>query len=134
MYVLDTNSVICFFKGQGRVADRLFDVPPSSVALPAIVLYELETGIAKSADASRRRAQLRHLTSTLQILPFGIDEAVAAASIRAALERDGCPIGPLDTLIAGTAVAAHGTLVTRNLREFSRVPGLEVEDWYGDAP
>jgi hypothetical protein len=49
------------------------------------------------------------------------------------LEADGTPIGPLDTLIAGTALACRGVIVTRNVSEYGRVPGLIVEDWYGDA-
>lgn len=130
MYVLDTNTVIYFFKGQGRIVERLLAVPPSAIAIPTIVLFELETGLAKSTDPERRLAQLRHLTQTVELLPFGADEARAAASLRATLERDGMPIGPMDTLIAGTTLAAGGTLVTRNVRELGRVPGLTVEDWY----
>ena len=65
------------------------------------------------------------------MLPFGPEEARVTAQLRARLESQGTPIGPLDTLIAGTALAHGGVLVTRNLREFARVPGLALEDWYG---
>lgn len=61
---------------------------------------------------------------------FGCAEARVAASIRATLEQAGTPIGPVDTRIAGTAVANRGVLITRNVREFGRVPGLTVQDWY----
>lgn len=64
-------------------------------------------------------------------MTLGLAEAVAAAKVRAGLEAKGTPIGPLDTLIAGTALAAGGTLVTRNVKEFRRVDGLLVENWYG---
>ena len=64
------------------------------------------------------------------VLPFGVEEAKAAAALRARLESAGAPIRPMDTLIAGTALAHRGVLVTRNVREFGRVPGLAVEDWY----
>ncbi len=130
MYVLDTNTVIYFFKGMGNVVERLLETPPSEVAVPAVVVYELETGIAKSAAPVRRREQLAAFLGAARVLPFGAAEARAAADIRARLEAAGTPIGPLDNLIAGTAVARGGVLVTRNVREFGRIEGLSVEDWY----
>ena len=130
MFVLDTNTVIYFFKGKGGVSDRLLATSPAEVALPSVVLYELETGIAKSSQPSRRRAQLGALVAASRVLPFGLAEAQAAAAVRAALEVAGTPIGPLDNLIAGTAVAHRGVLVTRNIREFGRIAGLTVENWY----
>ena len=130
MYVLDTNTLIYFFRGDGRVAERLLATSPADVALPAVVVYELETGIAKSFDPAKRRGQLDQLLQVVAVLPFGAGEARAAAAVRAQLELAGTQIGPMDTLIAGTAVARRGVLVTRNAREFGRVPGLAVEDWY----
>lgn len=130
MYVLDTNTLIDFFRGDGRVAERLLATSPADVALPAVVVYELETGIAKSSDSARRRSQLDQMLRVVTVLPFGVEEAKAAAGLRARLESEGTPIGPLDTLIAGTALAHRGVLVTRNVREFGRVAGLTVEDWY----
>jgi len=130
MYVLDTNTLIDFFRGDGRVAERLLATSPADVALPAVVVYELETGIAKSSDAAKRRSQLDQLLQVVAVLPFGLEEAKAAAALRAQLEVAGTPIGPMDTLSAGTAVAHRGVLVTRNVREFGRVAGLAVEDWY----
>jgi len=130
MFVLDTNSLIYFFKGKGRVAERLLETPPSDIGVPAIVLYELEVGIAKSSAAKKRRKQLGELVDLVNLLPFGDAEARAAAALRAALEKRGKPIGPIDTLIAGTAVANRATLVTHNTSEFSRVSGLKVVDWY----
>ena len=131
MYALDTNTLIYFFKGMGEVGRRLLEASPSDVAVPAIVLHELETGIAKSFDPARRRAQLDAMLTVVKILPFGREEARVSAAIRAELEALGTPIGPLDTLIAGTAARHDAVLVTRNVREFGRVRGLRVEDWYG---
>ncbi len=128
-YALDTNTVAYFFKGQGGVADRLLATPPSDVAIPSVVLYELEVGVAKSSSP-RRAEQLRSLVDAVTLLPFGAEEARVCAQIRAELERRGTPIGPLDTLIAGTALRYGATLVSRNTGEFGRVPGLVVEDWY----
>lgn len=133
MFVLDTNTLIYFFRGEGRVADRLLATSPADIAVPTVVLYELETGIARSNSPAKRRAQLEQLLRVVSLLPFGADEARAAATIRAALEQQGTPIGPMDTLIAATALAARGVLITRNIREFQRVPGLAVEDWYSPA-
>ena len=129
MYVLDTNSVVFFFKGQGRVGERLLAQKPVEVALPAIVLYELEVGVVRSKAPARRREQLDTLLDATRVIPFGPAEARAAAQIRAEL-GSGEGIGPLDTLIAATALVSRGTLVTHNTREFRRVPGLSVEDWY----
>jgi tRNA(fMet)-specific endonuclease VapC len=128
--VLDTNTVIYFFKGQGRVAERLSAEAPSEIALPAVVLYELMVGLFRSGQPERRRAQLAELARSVAVLPFGTQEAEHAARLRTTLETAGQPIGPLDTLIAATALAHGATLVTRNTRELGRVPGLVVEDWY----
>jgi tRNA(fMet)-specific endonuclease VapC len=133
MFVLDTNTLVYFFRGSGNVAARLLSVAPAEVAVPAVVVYELETGIAKSTDPAKRRGQLDQLLRAVTVLPFGLDEAKAAAGVRARLETEGTPMGPMDTLIAGTALAHRGVLVTRNVREFGRVAGLAVENWYGDS-
>lgn len=130
MYALDTNSLIYFFKGMGRVGARLLSARTGQIAVPSVVLFELETGLAKSASAAHRRRQLDELLRTVRLLPFAATEAREAAGARASLERAGQQIGPFDVLIAGTALAHRATLVTRNVREFSRVPGLVVEDWY----
>jgi tRNA(fMet)-specific endonuclease VapC len=133
MFVLDTNTLVYFFRGEGEVARRLLSSAPAEIAIPTVVVYELETGIAKSKDAAKRRGQLDQLLQVVAVLPFGIEEARAAAVLRARLEHEGTPIGPMDALIAGTALAHRGVLVTRNVREFGRVPGLAVQNWYGDA-
>jgi tRNA(fMet)-specific endonuclease VapC len=131
MYLLDTNSLIYFFKGEGQVARRMLAMPPGSLAIPAVVLFELEVGIAKSTSPERRRQQLAQLLALLPVLPFGAPEATIAGRLRASLELAGTPIGSLDTLIAATALRHAATLVTRNLKEFRRVDGLVLEDWYG---
>lgn len=130
MYALDTNTLIYFFKGAGRVTEHLFNTAPASIAIPAIVLYEIETGIAKSSQPEKRRQQLDQLLEIITLLPFDRPAATCAASIRARLEQTGIPIGPLDTLIAAIALANNTTLVTHNTREFSRVPDLPLTDWY----
>jgi tRNA(fMet)-specific endonuclease VapC len=130
VYALDTNSVSYFLKGRGRVAERLFAEPPSRVGLPSVVLYELVYGAARSEAPADLKDRLEALLHTLRILPFGEAEARAAAGIRADLEAVGKPIGPVDVLIAATALVHSAVLVTHNVREFRRVKGLRLEDWY----
>ena len=130
MYILDTNTLIYFFKGMGNISSSLLKNPPNNISIPTIVLYELEVGIAKSAHPEKRIIQLRSLTSIVTILPFGIDEVRCAATIRADLEKQGTPIGPYDVLIAGTALANKGILVTHNTKEFERIQELQLEDWF----
>lgn len=130
MYILDTNTLIYFFKGLGGVAGTLFSTEPANIGIPAIVIYEIQTGIAKSTSPRKRKQQLKSLTEAVAILPFSIEEAKASATIRSRLEQNGTPIGHYDVLIAGTAMAHKGILVTHNLTEFKRVKGLKTEDWF----
>ena len=130
MYVLDTNTLIYFFKGEGNVGEEMLARSPEDIGIPSIVLYELAVGIAKSTSPRKRQAQLTELSSAVRILPFGAAEAQVSAAIRSRLKKVGQPIGPHDVLIAGTAKAANATLVTHNTREFKRVRGLVLEDWY----
>jgi len=71
MYVLDTNTLIYFFKGLGGVSKRVLAVPPKQICIPSIVLYELEVGIARSKSPKKRRKQLEDFTSLVKVLPFG---------------------------------------------------------------
>jgi tRNA(fMet)-specific endonuclease VapC len=132
MFVLDTNTLIYFFKGEGGVADELLSRPPAEIAVPSIVLYELRYGILKSTAEGKLSRQLEEFSRSVDILEFGEREAEAAADIRTELEQKGTSIGPYDILIAGISRAHGGILVSRNLKEFRRVSGLQVVDWYGE--
>jgi tRNA(fMet)-specific endonuclease VapC len=129
-YCLDTNTLIYFFKGLGDVSNRLLTTPPGEIAIPAVVIFELEVGIGKSTSPRKRITQLQEITSLVNIISFGPSEAKCAAGIRIKLERQGVPIGPYDMLIAASALANNSTLVTHNKSEFERVAGLKIEDWY----
>ncbi len=131
-FALDTNTVICFLKNQGNVAERWLAQSRPTMFLPTVVVSELEFSVLNSSSPHKRRRQLTSLVETLQLLPFDYDSALHAAEIRLALARKGTPIGPADLMIAATARAHDATLVTRNLREFSRVPNLEIENWFSD--
>ena len=129
-YCLDTNTLIYFFKGLGNVSNQMLIVPPGEIAIPAIVIFELEVGIGKSSSPRKRITQLQEFSSLVTIIPFGQSEAKCAAGIRIKLERQGLSIGPYDILIAASALSNNCTLVTHNTREFERVKGLKIEDWY----
>ena len=130
MFMLDTNTLIYFFKGMGEVEKNLFAHSPRDIFIPSIVIYELQVGIAKSNNPQKREKQLATLLEQVTILEFGEREAKASARIRADLEKKGTPIGPIDILIAGSAKVHNLTLVTHNTKEFMRVEGLALKDWF----
>jgi tRNA(fMet)-specific endonuclease VapC len=129
-YVLDTNTLIYFFKGIGNVADHLLSTPPDDIGIPAIVVFELAAGIRKSNFPQKRTAQLKEFLDIVRVIPFSLEEAQAAARIRVELEKKGLSIGPYDVLIAATALAADATLITRNIKEFQRIDPLRIQDWF----
>jgi tRNA(fMet)-specific endonuclease VapC len=101
--------------------------------VPAAAMFELEYGIAKSERGPQSRIPLdAFLSNGFEFAPFDAPDAREAGGIRAALERAGSPIGPFDYLIAAQARRRGATLVTTNMREFERVPGLIVTDWAGE--
>ncbi len=132
MHCLDTNAVISLLKGGSpRLLARFeIELAREAIALPAIVLFELEYGVAKS---ERRRENDERLAifrrAPIPVLPFDTEDAREAGDIRAALAKAGKPIGPYDVLIAAQARRRGATLVTANRREFARVPGLKTENW-----
>ncbi len=107
----------------------MLSVSPNDIGIPAVVLYELEYGIARSTSPKKRAKQLEELCALVVVLTFGNEEAKTSATIRVALEKKGTPIGPYDVMIAGTALCKQGVLVTKNTKEFRRVPGLEIINW-----
>lgn len=127
-YLLDTNAVIAVLNdANSTVATNLKSKAPRDVALSSIVVHELYYGAFKS----RRREQNVNLVDSLlfEVLGFDKEDARQAGEIRGHLAAVGSPIGPYDVLIAGQAAARGLILVTNNIREFGRVPGLSVEDW-----
>lgn len=131
-YLLDTNAVIAALNTpSGPVMHRLHTLAPADVGVSAIVMHELYFGAFKS----KRRDQNLSFVNALRfaVLPLETEDARHAGDIRAWLAAQGTPIGAYDVLIAGQARARGLILVTRNLREFERVPGLKAENWQ-DAP
>ncbi len=135
MLILDSNTISYYLRGDPQIVPRVQALAPAEVGVPAIVEYELRYGLLRlPQDAAKPRlAALMQLLQPMQRLPFDSDCAAHAARIRAELEAAGTPIGPHDTLIAATALRNQATLVTRNVREFSRVPGLQWLNWHEAA-
>lgn len=132
MLMLDSNTISYYFRGDPRVVPRLQALRPVDIAVPAIVEYELRYGLLRlpSDAAASRLAALAQLLRPMQILPFDSECAALAARIRVDLEAAGTPICPHDTLIAATVLRHQATLVTRNVREFARVQGLQWVNWH----
>ena len=129
-YMLDTNICIYAIKNKPeQVLRRLEDNMQYGLCISAITLAELEHGVEKSLFPERNRAALMQFISILDVLPFDDLAAVKYGEICAHLQKIGKPIGTMDMLIAGHAKAEHMILVTNNVREFERVPDLEIENW-----
>lgn len=129
-YFLDTNICVYALKGKGdRIARRMSALSPSQLAVASMVEAELLLGAAKSDQPDRTLQVVRRFLAVLKVVPFDSDAAAHYARVRAHLERRGRPIGANDYVIAATVLAAGGTLVSANVKEFERVPGLALENW-----
>lgn len=127
-YMLDTDTVSYALRGQGRVATRLVERPPSRLGISSITLAELRFG------AERRRSRKLHslidaFVESVAVLPLDAVAADRFALVAATLTRQGLPIGTFDTLIAAHALALDLILVTNNVQHFERVAGLKTESW-----
>ena len=130
MYLLDTN--ICIYAINGRnpkIIDAFKSHTVGEIALSAVTLAELEYGASKSARREHNRLMLIGFASPFKILPFDSGDAEIFGILRARLESVGTPIGPYDLQIAAQALARNHVLVTNNVREFERIPGLKIENW-----
>jgi len=133
MICLDTNIVISIVNGRSsslrhRVGEQMRGGTP--VTLPVVALFEMRYGFAKSDRRPHSERLLeKFLGLGIDILPFEAEDAAHAGEIRAQLEISGTPIGHYDYLIAAQARRRGAALVTLNVKEFSRVPGLIVADW-----
>lgn len=129
-FLFDTNICIELLRaGSRKTLSRLRRYEIDEIAISSITLAELQYGVAKSARPAHHEMLLAQFCAPIAILPFDDVAAEIYGRVRAALERAGTPIGPLDTLIASHALALNLTIVTTNEREFQRVDGLRVENW-----
>jgi tRNA(fMet)-specific endonuclease VapC len=133
LYLLDTNVLSRLARGIDKnISDKVARHVDDCV-LSSVVWYELEYGAARSSDPVKSAGRLMLLRSVFPFVRvFGEEEASEAASVRAYLETfkpNAQPIGPHDVLLAGHALALGAVLVTHNVREFSRIRRLVIEDW-----
>ena len=126
-YLLDSNVVIAVLKSNVRVIGKLESLAVNDVAVSALVIHELYYGAYKSQRQTDNLKVLDRLQ--FNVLEFDREDAMCAGQIRADLAVQGKIIGAYDVLIAGQALNRGLTLVTRNVGEFSRVDGLNVENW-----
>ena len=128
-YLLDTNIVIYVIKRRPIEVMGVFNENAGRMAISAITLSELFHGAEKSAKVAQNLAVVEEFASLLEVLPYSAKASQHYGAIRAALERTGRPIGVNDLHIAAHARSEGLTLVTNNLAEFERVPGLLMENW-----
>ena len=128
IYLPDTNTLSAYMRGEpAKLVQRLQD-GFADLRLSVVVLAEREFGVTKG-NSAQARLMLARLAELMPIEPFTREDATHYAAIRHDLEARGQGIGPMDTMIAAQARRLGATVVTRNMREFQRVPGLRVENW-----
>lgn len=129
-YMLDTNICIELIRRQpANILNRITATRIGDVGVSMLTVAELQYGVSKNRSPEQNLAALEQFLLALTLADFGYDAAAAYGQLRAHLERKGTPIGSMDMLIAAHALSLDVVLVTNNLKEFARVPGLKVEDW-----
>jgi tRNA(fMet)-specific endonuclease VapC len=129
-YVFDTNTCIYALKLQGRVVARMREHGPDEIVVTTVTLAELWFGAHKSVRRAAVRRDVDAFLEPFEVLPFDREAADSYSRTRSDLERVGRPIGERDLLIASIALSRGLAVVTNNVAEFARVPGLKTEDWY----
>jgi tRNA(fMet)-specific endonuclease VapC len=128
-YMLDTNICIYVMKAYPPALRERFNAAAEQLCISSITLGELHYGAEKSARRNSNLLAIEHFTARLEVLPFTAGAAVHHGQIRTELERLGRPVGVYDMLIAAHARSEGLVVVTNNMREFARTPGLRVENW-----
>ena len=128
-YMLDTNILIDTIKNRPKKVREAFKKHADYLSMSAVTLGEMIYGAERSAQVSRNLEDIEGLAARVDVLPFDYRAATHFGQVRAELMKTGKPIGPYDLMIAGHARSLGLVLVTNNMREFKRVPGLRVENW-----
>jgi tRNA(fMet)-specific endonuclease VapC len=128
-YLLDTSVLITLLRGRGETARANLTLNQGRLAVSTISVTELEYGLAQTASGPKRRLAVETLLGLTEVLAFDRAAAAQAGQIRSHLAQIGTPIGPFDSLIAGHARSLGLVVVTVNVGEFQRVPGIQVENW-----
>lgn len=128
-FLVDSDVLIELIRMKKIDVVEKFETHYSDCALSSVTVAELDYGVRKSQKQEQNREQLDRVLQVFRVIDFTYQDAFHAGEIRAELERTGRRIGVHDTLIAAQARSRELTLVTGNVREFERVPGLRVENW-----
>lgn len=128
-FMLDTNICIFTIKNKPEHVREHFNLNASRMCISSITLMELIYGAEKSQAPERNLAVVEGFVSRLEVLDYDAQAAIHSGQIRAELARKGTPVGPYDQMIAGHARSRGLVVVTNNLREFERIPGIRTEDW-----
>lgn len=129
-YFLDTNTIIYAIKGTYIAMKEHFkNVPMESIVIPNIVIAEIEFGAYKSSNYKKTIEQYNQFINNFNKIGFNENAARIYGRIRSDLEKSGTPIGPNDLVIASIVLAENGVLITHNIKEFSRIENLKIEDW-----
>jgi tRNA(fMet)-specific endonuclease VapC len=135
-YFLDANIVIFLMKERRATLTRRFEAAVESgvrFLMPVLVRQELEVGVLRNKNMPSARMRLEGVMNFVDsVVPYDDGDAQVAGQIHADLLKIGRPVGPYDLLIASQVIRRRGVLVTNNVEELSRVPGLIIEDWTQD--
>jgi tRNA(fMet)-specific endonuclease VapC len=129
-FLLDTNTISYAFRNQGQCRQKMQVVPEEQICISSISYFELAYGMALMQRPQALEQYCQSLKLRYGCMDVDLASAELAGQLRAQLRLAGTPIGEYDLLIAGIALSNKLTVVTHNTSEFSRVPGLQVEDWY----
>ena len=130
MYMLDTNICIYIIKKRpANLLEKFNTIPPNTLCISMITYAELQYGVERSSSKKMNQRILADFVSYLDVQPWDVAAARQYGKIRVSLEKRGKPIGNMDLLIAAHALSQQCILVSNNLREFSRIRGLQCENW-----
>ncbi|MFZ3090623.1 MAG: type II toxin-antitoxin system VapC family toxin [Nitrospirota bacterium] len=128
MFLLDTNIIIAYFKGNHAIKDKIIS-NIEEIAVSTLVIAELNYGAKSSQYPEKNLEKLLRLLDIIQIIPFDLSCAIKFGDIKSRLRAIGRPTGEVDALIAATAMTHDAILITNNLRHFENIEGLKTEDW-----
>jgi tRNA(fMet)-specific endonuclease VapC len=129
MFLLDTDSIIYNLKGNEAIKKNLLHHMDDILRISVITLMELYYGAYKSEKLSSNLAKVRTIESTFEIIPNGKESAENFGMLKSSLEKSGARLDDFDLAIASCALAHNLTLVTNNLKHFSRIEGLKITNW-----
>jgi tRNA(fMet)-specific endonuclease VapC len=132
--MLDTNICIAIIKQRPKgILQKFSAYQVGDICISSITLAKLRYGVAKSLYQEQNQVALDAFILPLEVAAFDHATALFYGGLRSTLEKQGTPIGPLDTMIGAHALSLNLTLITNNTKEFNRIPGLKVLDWINDA-